>query len=288
LLQKINIFLKTPLNTIPNIKSKVVICIALGFLVYLFLLAFKPFQTENLIKNYHLFFIGFPVIVAFTFLFYLTLFQKIAPKYYQPNMWTIGKQILFTIQVVLTISLINYLYNISFGKYIYRQYSFIEFIGISTAVALLPTFILLFAIYIFFNDKEEIKQKIIQSNKKLISQPLKVIKLISNDINTKDLIISKDDFLYIKAENNYCKVCFLKDKILNTQLIRLTLNQAQEQLTDIKFVFRCHRSFIINLNQIHKAKGNSKELKIYLNFCNQVIPVSRKSYFRMKKYVDKS
>ena len=76
--------------------------------------------------------------------------------------------------------------------------------------------------------------------------------------NNKQLeSIIKKDILFLEAMSNYTVIHTPEKKIFN----KLSLKQFEEQLASDIF-FRCHRSFVINLENIDAYVPHSQEIKI--------------------------
>lgn len=89
-----------------------------------------------------------------------------------------------------------------------------------------------------------------------------------------NISIAVSDFIFAQAQDNYIELHYLKNDTLSKHLIRSSLSALQEQLEQ-DFLLRCHRSFLINLYNVHSIKGNQKDLKINMAYSDVIIPVSR-------------
>lgn len=89
-----------------------------------------------------------------------------------------------------------------------------------------------------------------------------------------NISIAVSDFIFAQAQDNYIELHYLKNGTLSKHLIRSSLSALQEQLEQ-DFLLRCHRSFLINLYNVHSIKGNQKDLKINMAYSDVIIPVSR-------------
>jgi DNA-binding LytR/AlgR family response regulator len=50
---------------------------------------------------------------------------------------------------------------------------------------------------------------------------------------------------------------------------------AEEIVKEHKFIFKCHRSFIVNLNYIERVEGNMQGYRLFIDNINFPIPVSK-------------
>ena len=50
-------------------------------------------------------------------------------------------------------------------------------------------------------------------------------------------------------------------------------------------IFQCHRSFVVNLNNITSAQGNSNGYQLKLGTCPTIVPVSRTYVPKLKSFI---
>jgi len=67
----------------------------------------------------------------------------------------------------------------------------------------------------------------------------------------------------------------LIDDKVGHKLLRSTIKQMEEQLKDHQSFIRCHRAYIVNMNQITNIEGNAQGYKLRLRKTDKDIPVSR-------------
>ena len=115
----------------------------------------------------------------------------------------------------------------------------------------------------------------------------KDITITIHDTNVRgnDLTILINSLLYIEAQKNNVSVCYMKDDIPTCVDIHTTLTAAIDDLKEYENIFQCHRSFVINVNNITSAKGNSNGYQLTLGTCTNSIPVSRSYVPRLKSFI---
>ena len=115
----------------------------------------------------------------------------------------------------------------------------------------------------------------------------KDISITIHDTNVRgnDLTIPINNLLYIEAQKNNVSVCYLKDGKLTTLEIHTTLTAVIEEMKAYGNIFQCHRSFVVNVNNITSAKGNSNGYQLILGSCTNSIPVSRSYVPRLKSFI---
>ncbi|WP_299212725.1 LytTR family DNA-binding domain-containing protein [uncultured Aquimarina sp.] len=109
------------------------------------------------------------------------------------------------------------------------------------------------------------------SKKTLLKENKDIIHIEAQQSKEKVSFIAKE-LLFIKSSDNYSEFYFLKDNTVTRKVIRLTLKSIEEQLA-CDYIIRSHKSYIINLKQDIKIKGNANGTKIFTE--NFSIPVSR-------------
>lgn len=112
-----------------------------------------------------------------------------------------------------------------------------------------------------------------------------VITIHDTNVRGNDLCIPINDLLYVEARKNNVSVCYLKgDKPENVD-VHTTLTAVVEELKSYENLFQCHRSFVVNVNNITSARGNSNGYQLTLRNCPNSVPVSRSFVPRLKAYI---
>jgi DNA-binding LytR/AlgR family response regulator len=117
----------------------------------------------------------------------------------------------------------------------------------------------------------------IEMNKKL--EEKKVVKetevTFVSEYLKDNLKIKLVSLIYINSAGNYIEVFWEKDKQVEKQMVRTSLTKSEELLKKYKFIFKCHRSYIININRIDKIEGSSQGYKVFLKNIETPVHVSR-------------
>ena len=89
------------------------------------------------------------------------------------------------------------------------------------------------------------------------------------------LTVAKENLLYIESADNYISIWYLKNNQLKKQLLRRTLTELSAQLSETNVV-RCHRSFMVNLDQVKVLRREKENMFIELGYQGvQEIPISK-------------
>lgn len=109
------------------------------------------------------------------------------------------------------------------------------------------------------------------------------ITLTGTTSETVTLQISK--LLYIEAVGNYVRVNHLVDGQVQSVMLRATSKQIEEELKNYPTVVRCHRAFLVNLQQVEKIVSKSGSMQLVIKHSNESIPVSRSNMAQVKEAV---
>ncbi|MBQ6917560.1 MAG: LytTR family transcriptional regulator, partial [Prevotella sp.] len=106
------------------------------------------------------------------------------------------------------------------------------------------------------------------------------IKLTGSTSDTLSLDIT--NLVYIEAVGNYVKVYQLLDGKIKNDMLRATSKQMEEQLSAYPMMVRCHRAFIVNLQQVEQIISHSGTTQLVMKNCHDTIPVSRSNMAQIK------
>ncbi len=108
-----------------------------------------------------------------------------------------------------------------------------------------------------------------QKNRKLAS-------IINITTNTAEILaVDPQDISFVQASDNYCTVHWYDSGILKNKMLRQTLKNIETQLLPFKNIVRCHKTFMVNLNQELMITGNARAYFIENKTLPIRIPISR-------------
>lgn len=232
--------------------------------VYLFLIVFQPFGTYNYVHTNKYLLLTPYALIAF-FLFFVG--DSFITKHYCK--WTLKNEI-FKITVLLFFcSLLNYWYSLYFVNNANFDFKTLVYMVLFTYTLGIPVCVMyILGKYTFFKAVEN-KQSIFETDIKT-----EIILFIVPDIGEKINILKKD-FLFAHSAGNYSHIFFLKDGVTEKKLLRISLKNLEKQIAD-NDIFRCHRSYILNIQNATGKQGNAQGYKISLQHSPEKVLVSRK------------
>ncbi len=183
---------------------------------------------------------------------------------------------LYTLVFFLIMTPLNWIYNSTVGKEIIQQKSLFYFLFSTIAVGITPTIFLLLLIEKFLARKNEkfastITDKINKTDRNNESTNISILSKNKNE----NIELELNDLLCIKADGNYLMVFYRHEKNVKSKLIRNSIANIEEQLNTYSNIKRCHRSFLVNLENVKKVTGNARNLSLYISNLEFTIPVSR-------------
>ena len=229
--------------------------------------------------NKSLYILGFGLITTFVMLANYTLTWRIIPSFFDADKWTVGKDILYGIWIIVLIALSNYVYHGRVGGQSIDPSAILSFIIITASVGAFPLTIMVFLNELYLNDRHQknaskISQQI-ESGVMAHQFEIKQKKMLIGDAENDSMELNENDLIFIQASDNYCHVHYLEDDKISTRLIRTTMKNIEAQLSAFPELQRCHRSYMVNRQKISKITGNARAYTIHFTVCDEQIPVSR-------------
>ena len=111
------------------------------------------------------------------------------------------------------------------------------------------------------------------------------ITIHDTNVRGNDLQLPINNLLYIEAQKNNVSVCYINNYNTATAELHTTLAAVLDDLQAYQNIFQCHRSFVVNLNNITSAQGNSNGYQLKLGKCAAVVPVSRTYVPKLKSFI---
>jgi hypothetical protein len=260
-------------------SKRVLTAILFGLFIFLFLYLFRPFGLQELPFNEAPFIIsGYGVITTAIILFNHFILPNFFPFLRNETKWNVLKEILITLWTISAIGIVNMLYTNFFFEHSFSLVRLAFFQGVTFLVAFFPvTFSVMMKQMILLKRNLAEAEKIssnLNYKKRLQGVPDATVEIVSEN-KKENLVLKVCDILYITSADNYVEVYFLDDGIIISKLIRTSLKAARENLKLYTAFYRCHRAWIVNLDQVKRVTGNSQGYRLILNYGDIEIPVSR-------------
>jgi len=285
---KLHTYLHKPFPLIEKRWSLLFLC---SFIIAIFFLIVKPFNlVDETTQNPNLVLLGYGITSVFILLIDLILIPKIFYSFFNPDKWVLYKQFIWQFIILITATIVDYFYSLKFSSLDLSGFNgfFLIFLY-SSGIALL----LFISTNIYLYNKqlhESLKEakflnEQLEKNKNSIKQDKVTTKIFVMDGDNKEISIKITDLIYLSSEGNYVNLFYKNINTVKTIIKRIPLKNIEEKLSNYSSFFKCHRTYIINLDYIHHVEGNAQGYKLQLNHIEEIIPVSRSMVKEFKNRV---
>jgi len=249
-------------------------CLAIGSFLFTYL--FEPFivnVSEHKINSLWIVVLHsfIPIPIAFVYVYFL---KKNVKKI---ENWTLGKEFLHLAIILFLIGLVSFLIrdliytnpdNWSF-RYLREEIRNTFLVGSLLLIIILP----LNLERLIYKNSTILKKLSTHQQK---TKEVNTIAQIQTPIIEEKFELEIQTFLFAKVEGNYLEIFYSTSNGFDKQLKRLTLKEFYDQLGIFSFIFKVHRSYIVNINAITSISGNAQGYLLSLkDYTQGTIPVSR-------------
>lgn len=245
--------------------------------VTLFLTLYTPFENPyNTLANN----IGWGAYCFIALYATLILLPKLFPNLFELTRWTLLKYILFNTWLFLSIGI---LFTVINSLLFNCDMSYLA-LFIKTQREVVLTGLLPLIVVTVLAKNNLLKQNLadaVETNKTLheIEDIREKPKLQDNKITlstdtSETFSLKLTELVYAAAVDNYTEIYWRNEGKVAVKLLRATLKNIEAQLHN-QFMVRCHRSYLINVQEIESISGNTNGYKLKMKNTEVEIPVSR-------------
>ena len=191
--------------------------------------------------------------------------------------WRIWHEGVAILGMIVFIAICNFL----FASY---QANINEFLLFLYWALIIGAIITVFSVFLEYNRHLRTPMEALLSNT-AEEQKNVVITISDSNVRGNDLTLPLNNLLYIEAQKNNVMVSYLCEGKVTSKEVHSTLTAVLDELKDYENVFQCHRSFVVNLNNITSARGNSNGYQLILKGSQYIIPVSRSFVPKLKSFI---
>lgn len=250
-----------------------------GIVIWAILYLLQPFGFSMYGGNKCLIAAVFGLVTSCCYAFYSRAVTRCLFRHVKP--WRIWHNACMVLGLILLIALCNFLMFSFLFHLPITLGLFLQFFYWTLIIGIVLTAI---SIGIEYNRFLREKMEALLSN---TTEEQKDITITIHDTNVRgnDLCIPINSLLYIEARKNNISVCYVKDEKNAFVEVHTTLSAVIDDLKAYNNIFQCHRSFVVNVNNITSARGNSNGYQLRLGICPNSIPVSRQYVPKLKTFI---
>jgi hypothetical protein len=209
------------------------------------------------------------------------------PKYFKAKSWTLTRFFAWFLVFCMLIIVVSYFFDVSVQPVEnVDEWTNLYFKGYIPPVSIFLASSVL-AFFFLYNPKPSVVSELPQTFNPINEIPSSTeapapLSIHFYDTNGKKALeLNLDCLYYISSANNYIEVFYKKETAspdkatISRILLRNTLKTIEEQNAHLPELYRCHKTFIVNAQQVVAVKGNSKGYTLVLQEIPNEIPVSR-------------
>lgn len=268
---RIRKFLSSP--TVIADKKPLKAGIGYAIAVYAILVVLQPFGIDSAPAEKYIFLLPYGIITYIGFILPSIIIPLLHKDFYNESEWTHGRSIFSYCLVILLIIIGNLSYCIIF---FHGQISAHLFWQVVWETVTIGTATLGVKYWLANRELERNLNKVTEINRRLqqthISPIQTSIVTLEGSGKNASVNIELESLLYVESDKNYCHIVTLNEQ----KAIRATISSIEEQLSEYNFIIKCHRAYLVNLQNVKEIEGNaSNGYKLQMKQTGQIVPVSR-------------
>lgn len=245
--------------------------------IFLFLTVFEPFgfaSEEFKIPQTSVALI-YSCTPAIVIILHRVALRAYLPFFSKEEQWTVGKELALYVSILITTGLTNTAFSFFLDAHISWRTLPRELwrdMYHTLAIGLLPISVLILVSH-YILLRRNIGRSATSTIALKNAQPIRPHSLVTipSPIKKDQIQVDVSQLVYIKSDGNYLDVVLVSGE---KKTIRGSIQIAEDVFRTYPDIFRCHRSYLINLSRIQSVTGNA--LGYIITFSNNhQIPVSR-------------
>lgn len=262
------------------IKKPFLGMVLFSLLAFVFLLVYKPTQVS---KSPHLSFEATMGVYClgsgFVIMLLIYLFKRI--NYFSNSeKWNLIKELEFTVFILLGCGIFVYFlaFFVEVSSSRWNLITFCDSIMKTFLVGIIPFSFFTILNYRFLFYPEMTEESGIQKTHEMISPSQEEDKIeINSKLKKESLCFYPSQFVFAVSNGNYVDFYLVQENKTCKKTIRNSILDIEKQLSQVPFIIKTHRAFIINLKRIQKKQGNASGYRLIVSGTDMVIPVSRQN-----------
>ncbi|RKE02020.1 LytTR family DNA-binding domain-containing protein [Marinifilum flexuosum] len=242
---------------------------------YLFTILYRPQNTNSSDPFSYEVTIAIYLLALMPPLYFMIKVLKLLPNFKSKENWTLLKEVEFGVILFLILGVWNYFVGFIMenpeGRW--NIYTFLDSVKSTLTVGILPYSIISIqnSRFLFASNSQQV---VVDLNAH--ANENEVIH-INSKLKKGDISFDPESFLYAESNGNYVIFHFLKNDMIQKEMLRNSIGDVEKQLSEIPYLMRIHRAFIVNVNKVSQKKGNSSGYRLSIDGLDVDLPVSRQN-----------
>lgn len=274
--------LRQPYPISSEFKSFLKSSLFAGLFVMIFLFLFRPFGSDESITHLTWLRISaeYGAVTALVSLIWGGIVVAL-PGIFREENWQVWKEMVATLVFVGMIALGNMLYtNLRYHSSL-SLHQFWLWLIMTWGIGIFPVVfgILLKQVHLmqrYSTEASNISENI--DHQAVAPVPIHQSKaevVLNGDNQGETLTLAADQIRYLAAADNYVQVFYLHNGQLKSRMLRTTLKKMEDTLAGYPQFFRCHRTYLVNMDKVQQVSGNAQGYRLHLEALEETVPVSR-------------
>ena len=262
---------------------------AVGFasFVFFFLWIFTPFGLDRIEGGALFAAFGFALVTLGIMLLLNVVIPLTGWSYFDPESWTVYRELNWTMINIGGIGLCNYLFFVWLYSGLWSLTGLLWFEMVTLGVSLFPMAFMILrkeakAYKRYADESTRLNPGVRKRHETFSAAEGNEIHIVAQ--NEKESIqCPSGSLVLISAADNYISVYILEKGIIVRKLLRQTIQEAERQVSGTPSIFRCHRSYMVNLDHVNNIYGNAQGYKLDVDGIDFPVPVSRANNAAIQK-----
>lgn len=248
-----------------------------GAFVMLFLFFLKPFGTQirEGAEWIYLKYCALFGLVTTAVILIVNAFGLLLPAIFNEEKWRVWKEIVYNVIFVALIGFGNFFLAHWLWNKPLDASSFWAWQGMTFAVGIFPSLIGAFLTQMKLHKKYAAEAAQLSQQVHPHTDFSSQIITLTGENQNETLRLDAHQIAYLSAADNYVQVFFFENRALKSRMLRATLKKMEDALAACPQFFRCHRTYIVNLEKVEKVSGNAQGYRLHLAGVEATVPVSR-------------
>ncbi|MGI6233340.1 MAG: LytTR family DNA-binding domain-containing protein [Prevotella sp.] len=249
-----------------------------GCIVFFILFLLQPFGLSNYEGNKLLVSLSFAAVSMIITLLYGLLIGL--PWSKSVSVWHVWQEGLSIFLLIFCVAIGNFFLDHIIFHYPFSISHLLAYIYATLTIGVIITFLL--TVLGYQKRLHSQLDQLLQKNSE--EQQCLMLTFHDSSVRGDDFTLPANDFLYAEAQKNYVDIYYQTENGTAKREVRSTLTAVVADAAQPN-IFQCHRSFIVNLNNITSATGNSNGYQLTLGNDSRKIPVSRSYVPKLKSFI---
>lgn len=273
---------RLPMATSIRTMRGLLICLLVGLFVAVVAVGVQPFGLDLFNHDQKTWFLlGFGVVATFAMLIAKFVLPIVFPKFYNQQQWTIARQSLHFLVIVLLLTSSLVAYANFFEIVSYKVIDILKVFVLSIIPVIVTTFIQQRVFQNKFMACAEIINQHLHSHADKNTSHTPLVLVLGK--KGEQLSLVPNQLIYIENTENTSDIYWQNFMGVEKTTLHTAIKEIEKELLVFPQFVRLHKNFIINIKGIHQVEGDARGYHLRVARSSKVIPVSWKFHKKLEQ-----